>query len=193
MVEAHASNSKPAASWWSQLVGRASPRAVGRAASLGLCVVLLFLTGFSVWVAVATNQAAISTKRASTLSDKYEQARYAVGAEESLERKYRLEPSAEVRAKHRAAAADLFAALAFVQQAGDQHDRALVTAVTDLHSHYLDALNRMFAAVDAGDTKLVLAIDDQEVDPAFGSIEEQVDSAANAHHQQALDRLAELE
>src|SRR3954470_4829500 len=111
MIEAQASNR--AAPWWSQLIVRSSPRAVGRAASIGLCAVLLLLTGFSVWVAFATNQAAISTKHASELSDKYEQARYAVGAEESLERKYRLEPSAEVRAKHRAAAADLFAALAY--------------------------------------------------------------------------------
>ena len=140
MVEVHASNGIPAAGWWSQLVARSSPRAVGRAASIGLCVVLLFLTGFSVWVAFATNQAAINTKHASALSDKYEQARYAVGAEESLERKYRLEPSAEVRAKHRAAAADLFAALAYVRQAGDQRDRALVDQVIALHGGYLDAL-----------------------------------------------------
>jgi hypothetical protein len=192
MVEVYASNGIPAATWWSQLVARSSPRAVGRAASVGLCVVLLFLTGFSVWVAFSTNQAAISTKHASDLSDKYEQARYAVGAEESLERKYRLEPSAEVRAKHRAAAADLFAALAYVRQTGDQSDRALVDQVIALHGRYLDALERMFVAVDAGDSERVLAIDDTEVDPAFGSIEEQVDSAANEHHEQAIERLAEL-
>jgi signal transduction histidine kinase/DNA-binding response OmpR family regulator len=191
MVEVYASNG--AASRWSQLVARSSPRAIGRAASAGLCVVLLFLTGFSVWVAFATNQAAISTKHASELSDKYEQARYAVGAEESLERKYRLEPSAEVRAKHRAAAADLFAALAYVRQTGDQTDRALVDQVIALHGRYLDALERMFAAVDAGDSERVLAIDNTEVDPSFGSIEEQVDRAANAHHEQAIERLAELE
>src|SRR5215212_5098722 len=155
MVEVPASDRIPAANWWAQFVARSSPRAVGRAASLGLCIVLLFLTGFSVWVAFATNRAAISTKHASELSDRYEQARYAVGAEESLERKYRLEPSAEVRAKHRAAADDLLAALAHVRQVGGESDRAIVDSVIGMHRRYLDSVEQMFIAVDAGDTPRV--------------------------------------
>jgi signal transduction histidine kinase/CheY-like chemotaxis protein len=193
MVEVNASNGIPAASWWSQLVARSSPRAAGWAASIGLCVVLLFLTGFSVWVAFATNQAATSTKNASQLSDKYEQARYAVGAEESLERKYRLEPSAEVRAKHRAAAADLLSALTYVRQFGGESDRAIVDSMITSHRRYLDAVDQMFIAVDAGDAQRVREIDEKETDPAFTLIEEQVDRSANDHHEQAIQRLADLE
>ena len=51
---------------------------------------------------------------------------------------------------------------------------------------------RMFAAADARDTKRVLAIDQNQVDPLFGSIEEQVNAAADAHHQAALAGLGEL-
>ena len=50
----------------------------------------------------------------------------------------------------------------------------------------------MFAAVDAGDTKRVLAIDEHQVDPLFASIEEQVNAAADAHHRAALAGLGAL-
>lgn len=193
MAEVHASDGKPAVSWWSQLIVRSSPRAVGRFASAGLCVVLLLLTTFAVWVAFATNQASIRAKYASELSDKYEQARYAVGAEESLERKYRLDPSAQVRDKHRAAGADLLAALTYIRQVGGESDRAIVDSVIGTHRRYLDAVDQMFLAVDAGDTPRVREIDETETDPAFTLIEEQIDRSASNHHEQAIQRLADLE
>jgi signal transduction histidine kinase len=169
-----------------------SPRRLGRLASAGLAIVLIFLTGFALWVAFATNRAATFAKHASDLSDKYEQARYAIGAEESLERKYRLEPGPEVREKHQQAAATLIAALQAVHAIGDPSDQALVDTMLADHDRYLDALNRMFAAVDIQDTARVNAIDEQEVDPLFAHVEQQVDTAADAHHAQAIQSLSDL-
>ncbi len=60
------------------------------------------------------------------------------------------------------------------------------------HARYLDAIGRLFAAVDAGETWRVLAIDGGQVDPVFGAIEAQVDAAADAHHRQALAGLDAL-
>jgi diguanylate cyclase (GGDEF)-like protein len=167
-------------------------RAVTRLATGGLAAVLVVLTGFALLAAYSTNRAARQADRLSRLSDAYQQARFAVAAEESLERKYRLEPGPEVRQRYQQAAAALLAALEDVRQGGEQADRALEERLDAEHDRYLVAIGRMFAAVDAGDTKRVLAIDENQVDPLFGSIEEQVNAAADAHHQAALAGLGAL-
>jgi diguanylate cyclase (GGDEF)-like protein len=157
-----------------------------------LAAVLVLLTGFALWAAFSTNRAARQADRLSRLSDAYQQARFAVGAEESLERKYRLEPGAEVRAKFNGAAGSLLAALHEVQRRGDVQDQILVAQIEAQHVRYLDGIERMFAAVDAGDDKRVLAIDGAETEPAFAAIEAQVDTAADARHTQALAALRAL-
>jgi diguanylate cyclase (GGDEF)-like protein len=157
-----------------------------------LAAVLVLLTGFALWAAFSTNRAARQADRLSRLSDAYQQARFAVGAEESLERKYRLEPGPEVRAKFNAAAGSLLAALHEVQQRGDNQDQILVARIEAQHARYLDGIERMFAAVDAGDDKRVLAIDGGETEPAFTAIEAQVNTAADARHTQALAALGAL-
>jgi diguanylate cyclase len=167
-------------------------RSVIRVATAGLAAVLVVLTGFALWAAYSTNQAARQADRLSRLSDAYQQARFAVAAEESLERKYRLEPGPQVRANYQQAAASLLAALEEVQQRGDQADRLLKERLDAQHDRYLDAIARMFAAVDAGDTKRVLAIDGAETEPAFAAIEEQVNAAADDRHQAALAGLGAL-
>jgi diguanylate cyclase len=167
-------------------------RTVTRLATVGLAAVLLVLTGFALWAAYSTNRAAGQADRLSRLSDAYQQARFAVAAEESLERKYRLEPGPEVRQRYQQAAAALLAALDDVHERGNREDRALEERLDAQHDRYLEAIERMFAAVDAGDAKRVLAIDENQVDPLFGSIEEQVNAAADAHHQAALAGLGAL-
>ena len=167
-------------------------RSVTRLATAGLAAVLVMLTGFALWAAYSTNRAARQADRLIRLSDAYQQARFAVAAEESLERKYRLEPGPEVRTKYQQAAASLLTALEDVHQRGDHADRVLKERLDAQHDRYLDAIGRMFAAVDAGDTKRVLAIDENQVDPLFGSIEEQVNAAADVHHQAALASLGAL-
>ena len=140
-----------------------------------------------------SNKAAFQTKHASEVSDFYEQARYAVGQEESLERKYRLEPGPQVAARYHAAVNDLIVALKNVEQIGDANDHALVGTVLATHERYLEAIYRMFAAVDAGNTSLVNVIDTNEVDPAFETIDRLVNDAAAAQHQHAIEQLAALE
>ncbi|MBI1758833.1 MAG: bifunctional diguanylate cyclase/phosphodiesterase [Actinobacteria bacterium] len=163
-----------------------------RLATAGLVGVVLLVSGFAQWAAHATAhsaQRAISTNR---LSDGYARAARAVAAEESLERKYRLEPGPEVRARYDAAAAELLAALEQVTRDGSPADQAAVARVRTEHGGYLNAIAAMFAAVDRADTATALQIDDRDVDPSFGLIERLVEGEAERHHQQALDALAEL-
>jgi diguanylate cyclase (GGDEF)-like protein len=167
-------------------------RAVIRMATAGLAAVLLLLTGFALWASFSTNRAALQANHFSRLSDAYQQARFAVAAEESLERKYRLEPGPEVRKRYERASAAVVAALDVVHERGSQEDRALEARLSADHARYLDAVGRLFAAVDAGDAARVLAIDNDQTDPLFSAIEARVNAAADAHHDQALDSLGAL-
>jgi diguanylate cyclase len=165
---------------------------VTRLATGGLAAVLLLLTGFALWAAYSTNRAARRADQFNRLSDAYQQARFAVAAEESLERKYRLEPGPEVRQRYQQAAAALVAAIDVVRERGNREDQVLAAQVEADHGRYLNAIARMFAAVDAGEIKRVLTIDNDQVDPLFSAIEEQVAAAADAHHEEALASLQAL-
>jgi diguanylate cyclase (GGDEF)-like protein len=129
---------------------------------------------------------------ADRLSNSFADAAKAVAAEESLERKYRLEPGPEVLARYEKAAAGLVAALSTVRRDGDTTDRDKVDRVLAAHGPYLASIRRMYAAVDRGDTAQVLKIDAEEVDPQFALIEQTVDDEARDHHNQALTALADL-
>jgi len=175
-------------------LGRSLPNqgGPGRLASLGLLAVLVTLPGFALWGATSTYQTGVAVGRATELSNAFEEARYAVGAEESLERKYRLEPGEEVRSDHRAAAITMAAALQRARTIGALADRLLIDDVLAQHERYLQAISRMFAAVDAGDTAAANAIDGGEIDPSFARIEAQVVATADQHRIDAAEHLAAL-
>src|SRR5690242_8034084 len=97
-----------------------------RAAVVGLAVTLLALTALSVVGTVSTGRSADTVTRSATLAAAYDRAHDAVAAEESLERKYRLEPDPDVRSQHRQAGEDLNNALLDVGGRGTTDDRRLV-------------------------------------------------------------------
>ncbi|MEY2400568.1 MAG: hypothetical protein QOJ08_679 [Ilumatobacteraceae bacterium] len=171
--------------------GRVARRS--RVASVALVLVLLGVSVFAVWTSRATSVAAQRAVAASSLSDDYAVAATSVAAEESLERKYRLEPGPEVRTRFDGAAAVLSIALRTVRRDGDRSDRALADRVLAQHLSYLQAIDRLFAAVDLGNASSVLRIDNGEVDPSFGAIETAVLKAASVKHQRALAELARLQ
>ena len=102
---------------------------ISRLTSFGLTSILLVLTAFSIRATLNTQQAANRTAVLEYLSDQYQQARFAVGAVESLERKYRLAPGPDPLASHTAAAAALVTALHNIAQSGDAHDRSVVVHI----------------------------------------------------------------
>jgi diguanylate cyclase (GGDEF)-like protein len=163
-----------------------------RLASFGLASVLIVLSIVAVWGEFSTNRAAHAAKRFSELSDDFEQARFAVAAEESLNRKYRLQPSAEVLGRHREAATSLLAAMERARALGEPADRALITDVLAIHKEYLLAIDRMFAAVDAGDIARANELDRTDVDPKFDTMEARIFAASDAHGVAAVQRLSEL-
>ena len=72
---------------------------------VSLCVVAIGLAALSFFTALRSKSSVEAASHAAVVSDAFQSARLSVTEEESLERKYRLEPSAEVRRKHAAAAA----------------------------------------------------------------------------------------
>ena len=171
----------------------ARPGITARWAPVGLGVVLLVLTGLAVWVGVSTSRAAAHAARAGETSAAFEDARYAVGQEESLVRAYRLEPSSQVRGLHRAASRDMTAALGAAAASGDPRQRAIVRSVLTRQTAYLASIDRMFAAKDAGREDLVLVLDAREVDPSFAAMEREVDAAAAAARADATRALRRLD
>ena len=164
----------------------------GYFASFGLASVLIVLSIFVMWGALSTYRAGNAAKHFSELSAAFEQARFAVATEESLNRKYRLQPSAEVRGRHQEAATSLLAALERARVVGEPADGVLISDVLAMHKEYLLAIDRMFAAVDAGDTTRANEMDRTEVDPRFDNMEARIFAASEAHHVAAVQRLDEL-
>ncbi|NYI41233.1 putative bifunctional diguanylate cyclase/phosphodiesterase [Demequina lutea] len=162
----------------------------------GIVAVLISVSFFVVWSPQATAEAAARAANSSAVSDDFAQAAAAVAAEESLGRKYRLEPGPDVRARYESAAADALVALRQGRADGGKAEAELVDQVLVLHRSYLDSIDRMFAAVDRGDAADVLRIDAEEVDPSFEVIQRLVANEAVAEHAVAvasLDNLQRLE
>jgi diguanylate cyclase (GGDEF)-like protein len=163
-----------------------------RVTTLGLVLVLIGISAFAIWSSWSLARIGERAIAASRLSDYYAAASSAVAAEESLERKYRLEPGPEVLSRYDTAAADLVLALGSASLAGNSYDRDVADRILSAHGPYLVAIKRMFAAGDRGDTAEVLRIDGAEVDPRFDAIEKAVDAEAARHHALAMEQMDEL-
>lgn len=165
---------------------------VRRGAVVGLAVTLLGLTALSLVGASRTRQSAQDLTHSVALAEAYNHALFAVAAEESLERKYRLEPEPEVRARHRQAADDLQRALSDVRARGGPAERRTVDTLQVMAARYQSAVGHMFTAIDARDDATVLRIDNEETDPAFQQMSDLVQTATDQHTRAAADAAVDL-
>ena len=161
-------------------------------ATAALACVLVVLASFSVIASRATNTRARAAAFAEVLNESFQRAHFAVASEESLERKYRLEPSAEVRARYLRAGDDLLASLGKIERAGDPAMAGLARRARDVYTPYRAATEKLFAAVDARDTERVLAIDEHEGEPKFAELEDLVVNGAATQQVKVSDRIADL-
>lgn len=69
-------------------------------------------------------------------------------------------------------------------------EHAFVASLLEEHSAYLESMDALFAAVDAGDHQLVEEIHENQIDPVFHGIEEGVGAAAATHRATAERALA---
>jgi diguanylate cyclase (GGDEF)-like protein len=159
----------------------------------GASVALVGLIGVVTVGSLVTSNAAAASALAVRTGDAYEHAASAIAAEESLERKYRLQPGPVPKAAHAAAEASLKQAMLQVAALGDSADRNLATVVLREHKAYVAASAQLFLSVDRHDPVAVTnSIDARTVDPVFGVMEGQVYAAAARHESGALSAAASV-
>jgi diguanylate cyclase len=163
-----------------------------RLAGAGLVLVLLGVSTFAMWSSVATSDAVDNAVRANAVSNDFAQAATSLGSEESLERKYRLDPGTDVRDLFDRAAATLVSSLERVRLDGSAGDRAVVDEVLIRHIGYLSGIDRMFDAVDSGDTTRSQQIESGEVAPTSSAIQSRVLKKAVDRQHDFLDQVARL-
>ena len=166
---------------------------IARGSIVGLLVVLCFLTGLSVLTQRRFTGFSHRADLATRLSATYQDARFWVAQEESLERKYRLEPRPAVRALHAASERNLDGDLRSIQTIDPSpRARAVVTHLLSLNARYVQASTEMLHAVGLKNTPLVMHLDHGIVDPIFGTMQAIVYAQARAATDNALTASAKL-
>ncbi|HET8911307.1 MAG TPA: EAL domain-containing protein [Ktedonobacteraceae bacterium] len=160
-----------------------------RLAFFGLGVVLLVLTTYIIYAAITTLNAINQANEAAHINDLYDQAHYLIKTEESLEWQYHVQPNPVVRAQYNTTAAQLITTLQQVDQASNlTHSDQIIVE----QKRYELAVNRLFNAINSGDTKLAQSIDSTEVDPVYGLMTQQADEDAQANADQVTSSLVAL-
>lgn len=133
---------------------------------------LTALAAFALSAQHAVVNEAARADSATRLAAVYQDARYWVGQEESLERKYRLEPGAAVLALHDQAERNVAGDLNRLRVlAPTPRARNSVEGISDSNAEYQQATKRMFAAVALGDTRRVSFLDKWVTDPIFTAVQ----------------------
>ncbi len=159
----------------------------------GASAALVALIGVVTVGSLVTSNAAATSALAVRIGTAYHHAATAIAAEESLERKYRLQPGPVPKAAHAAAEASFEQAMRQVAVLGGRADRNLAKEVLREHSGYVAASARLFLSVDRHDPVAVTnAIDSRTVNPVFGVMEDEVYDAADEHEAGALNAAASV-
>jgi diguanylate cyclase (GGDEF)-like protein len=155
------------------------------------CLVLA-LAALATFALNAQHGASIDAKSAEAangLAIAYQDARFWVGQGESLERKYRLEPSRQALDLHEQSGDNLIADLRRIATLDRSRAvRQRVVHLLALHRRYERATARMFAATRSGNTPLVRRLDHTVTDPIFSVIQADVYSAAQVASSKALEQ-----
>jgi diguanylate cyclase (GGDEF)-like protein len=147
-----------------------------------LCIGGLFFTvcSLAVFAILTEKRVADEASRAQTatrLSAVYADARYWVGQEESLERKYRLEPRREILDLHTEAEASLVADLREVARIDrSAGSRRFIARLSRQHDTYVTASASMMRAVGERDEDLVNHLDSNVVDPIFTAVQAEIEA-----------------
>jgi diguanylate cyclase (GGDEF)-like protein len=170
----------------------ARSRVLVRVATAGLVAVLVSVTGGAVWAAAGVDQAVQEIEHISGQSDAWVQADREVSRQESLGHAYLVEPSADLRLSLRETNRSLAAALDFLVVQGEPDDAASARQIKAKHAHSVLELERMLAAMDAGETASARRIHERPVHPAYATLQHKIRAFADREQEEVTGRLAEL-
>jgi diguanylate cyclase (GGDEF)-like protein len=162
-----------------------------RIAVTGLVLVLLSVPLLAFWGAYESLSAGFAARAANEADKAFEAARYNVAWQESAERKYFLDPRAEVRHEYVEAGEALDASLRKAL-ALEPASTPMLLGLLEKHARYGSFAEAMFKAVDAHHIEQANEIDENEADPLFDDIEQQVFASAALHRADATRQLERL-
>jgi len=166
--------------------GRSAQRWIVPAGSAGLFVVLCVLAGFSLLTQARVARSAHRANAGSALSTIYQDARYRVGLEQSLVRKFRLSPNVSVLAARGQAESTLVADLIHIAAlAQSPAAKATVARLSAADGAYDDVGYQIIQAVYAHDNRLVVRLDRTLGDAAFARVQSIVSGEAAAAQRSA--------
>ncbi len=134
----------------------------------------------------------VKALHASNLSDGLGNARYSLGTESSLELRYWIEPTQEVRENHARAAASTVSQLTKMRALENKDGATSIDGMLVEHSRYLAATARLFAAIDAGDLAKARYTDNTEVDPTLSGIDRELGRFAVRQQVEAIRQRNDL-
>jgi diguanylate cyclase (GGDEF)-like protein/putative nucleotidyltransferase with HDIG domain len=156
------------------------------AGSAGLFVVLCVLAGFSLLTQQRVARSAHRANTASALSTMYQDARYQVGLEQSLVRRFRLSPDISALTDRGQAESTLVSDLVRIAAlARSPAAKATVARLSAADGAYDDINYEIIQAVYAGDERLVEQVDKTRGEPAFALVQRIVSGQAAAAQRSA--------
>ena len=164
-----------------------------RCSIVGLVAGLAALAAFALSNQHGVVNEAKRADAANRLAAVYQDTRFQIGQEEALARRYRLEPSPGVLATDDRAEESLTADLRRVVELTDSPSaKRSVAALLQVNQEADRQTQRMFRAVDAGETRLVLFLDNWVIEPSFTVVQAAVYGGAAAAAANALHLSASL-
>jgi len=167
-------------------------RLASRFAWAGVIAFGVGITVLGIWSTSYTLRATDATQRLVKLSDGWQQARYWIAEEETLERKYRIERARHDAYYHDWAVATLTQTVLRLRPISSVRDNAKIDALLDANAKYVLAMRAMFRAVDRGDQRRIDAIHDA-IDPTYDRIEHIAVAEEALYHRSAYLALARLQ
>jgi diguanylate cyclase (GGDEF)-like protein len=167
-------------------------RVLVRVATTGLIAVLVTVTGGAAWAAAGVDAAVQEIEQLSGQGDAWAQADREIAREESLGHAYLAEPSGDLRLALQEADRSLDAALDYLIVQGEPDDAASARQIKAKHAQSDRDLERMLAAVDAGNAALAKAIHERPVHPAYATMQHKIRAFADREQQAVTERLAGL-
>ena len=170
----------------------ARSRVLVRVATVGLVAVLTGVIGGAVWAAAGVDTAVQEIEGISGQGEAWIRVDRELSREESLGHAYLAQPSGDLRRGLQETSRSLAAALDYLVVQGEPDDAARAHEIKARHAQAGRDLERMLAAVDAGDIALAKAIRDRPVHPAYATLQYKTRAFADREQQEATEKLAEL-
>ncbi|GAA4983774.1 bifunctional diguanylate cyclase/phosphodiesterase [Kineococcus glutinatus] len=162
-----------------------------RLATVGLVLVLLVLTAFTVTGTVANARAADEAQRSALVSSWSEQAEESLLAQEDLADELVAEPDGETRAEYEAAGEATRTALRELGAVPETDHARFVAGWLALHDRYERSVEALLATA-AADPAAAEAFEEASVDPHYDAIEAVVQAEADRHWAAARTSLADM-